>query len=69
MHYGYGGFGLLFGLVIYFVLIGIPIMQILKKIGYSRAWVLIGFVPLINLIFLWIFAFSRWPIEGGRAQG
>ncbi len=53
-------------IAIYFAIFGIPIMQILKKAGYSRVWVLIAFLPVINLIFLWVFAFSHWPIEGRR---
>jgi hypothetical protein len=31
------------------------------KAGYSGAWSLFVFVPLINLIMLWVFAFSTWP--------
>ena len=58
-------FGWLFWLV-GFLVIGIPVMEILHKAGYSRAWILIWFVPAVNVIFLWIFAFSRWPTQGGR---
>jgi len=54
-------------LVLYLVVFGIPIMQIVKKAGYSRAWVLVFFIPVVNLVFLWIFAFSRWPVEATRA--
>jgi len=61
------GFGFLIWLAIYFLIIGVPVIQILKKAGYSPLWVLVAFVPLVNLIFLWFFAFSRWPIEGGKA--
>jgi hypothetical protein len=57
------GFYLIF-LIVYFCIFGIPIMQILKRVGHSRAWVLIMLVPLVNLVFLWIFAFKRWPVEG-----
>ncbi len=66
MYNGFGGFGFLVWLVVCFVIVGIPVIQILKKAGYSPFWVLVAFVPLVNLIFLWIFAFSRWPVEGGR---
>ena len=54
------------GLVIiafYFVILGVPIMRILKRTGFSPAWVLILFVPIVNLVFLWIYAFMRWPVE------
>jgi hypothetical protein len=60
------GFGFLMWLVIYFVIIGVPVIQILKKAGYSPIWVIAAFIPFVNLIFLWVFAFSRWPMEGGR---
>ncbi len=46
-------------IVIYFV----PITQIIHKAGYSRWWILIWLVPIANIVFLWIFAFSRWPLE------
>jgi hypothetical protein len=51
-------------LAFYFAILGVPIMQILKRTGFSRAWVLVMFIPIVALIFLWIFAFVRWPVEG-----
>lgn len=36
---------------------------IAKKAGYSGWWSLIMLVPLLNVIFIWIFSFSKWPIE------
>jgi len=42
-------------------IVGIPIAQVLHKSGRSRWWVILAFVPLVNLIALWVFAFSRWP--------
>lgn len=41
----------------------VPCWRIVSKAGYSGAWALISFVPLANIIALWIFAFSRWPYE------
>jgi len=35
--------------------------RILNKAGYSRWWVLLLFVPLVNLIMIWVFAFAQWP--------
>jgi len=55
-------FGLVFGLI-GFLIFALPMMEIIHKAGYSRIWILIWFVPLVNLIFLWIFAFSRWPSQ------
>jgi uncharacterized membrane protein YhaH (DUF805 family) len=44
-------------LAIYFV----PILMIIRKAGYSGWWILILFVPIINIIMLWVFAFASWP--------
>lgn len=38
-----------------------PWAIILKKAGYSRLWVLLAVVPLVNYIALWVFAYSNWP--------
>ncbi len=39
----------------------IPPLKILIKAGYSGWWVLVSFVPFVNIIALWIFAFADWP--------
>ena len=49
------------GVLIYGVLVGIPSWRIITKAGYSGAWTLIIFVPVLNLVFYWVFAFSEWP--------
>ena len=50
-------------LVLIFWIAGIfvPMAQIIHNAGYSRFWILLGFIPLVNIVSLWIFAFSRWP--------
>ena len=63
---GMGALGVVLAVIIYFCILGIPIMQVIYRAGYSRAWILIMFVPLLNIIFLWIFAFKRWPAEDRR---
>jgi uncharacterized membrane protein YhaH (DUF805 family) len=35
--------------------------RVLRKAGYSGWWVLVMIVPVVNLIMLWVFAFSDWP--------
>ena len=52
--------GLVF-IVIGFLIFALPVMEIVHKAGYSRIWILVWFVPLLNIIMLWVFAFSRWP--------
>jgi hypothetical protein len=54
------------GFVEYICFIGllffIPFWHIVKKSGYAAAWALLAFVPLLNLVMLYYFAFSDWPI-------
>ena len=49
--------------LIYLFLLGYPIVRILKRLGYSAWWVIIAFVPFVNLIGLWFLSFMRWPRE------
>lgn len=39
----------------------VPSVKILHKAGYSGWWTILAFVPLLNLIGLWVFAFASWP--------
>lgn len=48
-------------LLIYIAIIVVPFWRIVSKAGYSGAWSLVAIIPLINLIFLWVFAFANWP--------
>ncbi|WP_395021326.1 hypothetical protein [Dongia sp.] len=38
-----------------------PVGRILTRIGFSPFWSIIVFIPLANLIGLWILALSVWP--------
>ena len=38
-----------------------PAIKILHKAGYSGWWCVLWFVPLVNIIMLWVFAFASWP--------
>ena len=69
MDQGTNGAVILIGLVAWFVILGIPVMKILNKAGFSRVWVLLAFVPLLNIVFLWIFAFVRWPTRVPNVAG
>jgi hypothetical protein len=57
-----GGFGCLFFLG-FVVLALYPFWRICMKAGYPGVMCLLFFVPLVNLIFLWVAALSEWPIE------
>jgi hypothetical protein len=42
-----------------------PVGRILNRIGFSPLWAIVMFIPLLNLIALWILAFTEWPGGGG----
>jgi hypothetical protein len=52
-------------LVVYLALLVLGIIayvKIITKAGYSGWWLLIGLVPLVGIVFFFIFAFSNWPV-------
>jgi len=49
------------------VLMIVATVKILSKAGYSGWWVLIGLVPVANVVMYVVFAFSDWPALRGRA--
>jgi hypothetical protein len=61
-------YGWLFGgaaVVVYVavaVLFFIAYVRIIQKAGYSGWWVLVGLVPILNVVMFLVFAFSRWPV-------
>ncbi len=50
-------------LTILMLFVAIPMARILRRMGYSRAWALLWLIPLVNIVALWILAFSKWPRE------
>ncbi len=53
-------------LIILLGIIAIPILiysPILNKAGFSRWWSLCIFIPVVNLLMVWVFAFIEWPVE------
>lgn len=39
----------------------IPIVKVVGRTGLNPWWGLAFFIPLVGWIFLWAFAFARWP--------
>jgi hypothetical protein len=37
-------------------------VSIVRKAGYSGWWVVVGLVPLANVVMLFAFAFADWPV-------
>jgi hypothetical protein len=49
--------------IIGIVLVLGPIALVIRKAGYSPFWVLLAFVPLVNVAAIFYFVLSEWPIE------
>jgi hypothetical protein len=49
-------------LIILLVLVMIfPVVRIIRRTGHSGWWCLLLFVPVLNWVALWIFAYAKWP--------
>ena len=38
-----------------------PYIRIIRRAGFSGWWILTSFVPIVNLVMIWVFAFAKWP--------
>jgi uncharacterized membrane protein len=74
--------GLLVGYLALLVVAAWAYVRIIRRAGYSGWWVLIGIVPVVNVVMFFFFAFKKWPAQreleqlrawaahsGGRAPG
>ena len=43
------------------VVLSIPIARILTRIDYSKWWTIVYFILFVNIVGIWILAYSRWP--------
>ena len=54
-------------LVVVFVAVAIWLpVRILHRAGYSGWWVLLNFVPLVNIVMIRVFSFQSWPSGQSR---
>jgi hypothetical protein len=42
-------------------LIGWPYCRVVSRLGFSPWLGLLVFVPIVNIIALWLFAYASWP--------
>jgi hypothetical protein len=54
--------------ILFVILVAVPVASILARAGRSRWWTIVAFVPLLNLVGLWVFAFVRWPSVDRHAK-
>lgn len=50
------------GALFFIALYLIPLWQIVKKAGFHPALSLLVLVPVVNIVMLYVFAFSRWRV-------
>jgi hypothetical protein len=48
-------------LLLYIIVIGVPTAKIIGRLGYSKAWTILAFLPLVNVVALWVLASAKWP--------
>ena len=65
---------LIFGLIALFgvcmsVVMVIPYWKIYSKTGQPGAMALLQLIPLVNVVMLYVLAFSEWPIEREMKSG
>ena len=54
---------LVFYVVGYVIVVSIPVARIFKRVGLSPWLSVLAIVPFVNLLGLWLFAFSPWPSD------
>lgn len=47
--------------IVYLVLPALFFWRIVDKAGLPKWWALAALVPVVNVIALWLFAYSEWP--------
>lgn len=57
-----GAVGIAIAIVVWLIIV-IAYIRIIQKAGYSGWWILIGLIPIVNVIMFLVFAYSRWPIQ------
>jgi hypothetical protein len=35
--------------------------RILEKAGFNPLWAFVLVIPVVNVIMIWVFAFTKWP--------
>lgn len=41
--------------------VGWPVAIVLRRVGFSRWWAIVAFIPLVNIVGIWVFAVVSWP--------
>jgi hypothetical protein len=50
--------------IIFLIIVAVPLWlfsRALVRAGFAAWWVLLGLIPIVNIVMLWVFAYSKWP--------
>lgn len=69
-----GTFSILHWAIVLIVLFGVflpiwPAWRIANRAGYSGGWAILTIVPVINIVMIYVFAFSNWPAIRSAGAG
>ncbi len=58
--------GALVALIVVFALLFVVMVtaytNVISRAGYSRWWILILFVPVVDIVMILVFCFKEWPV-------
>ncbi|ODP34046.1 hypothetical protein [Pandoraea sp. ISTKB] len=55
-------------LLVSIVLIGVPVWRILRRLGFSPWLTVLAFIPIVNIISLWLLSYANWPGQRSSTQ-
>ena len=58
----------LIGLLVAIVLVGVPVWRILTRLGLSPWFTILAFIPVVNIISLWLLSYANWPGQRSAVQ-
>ncbi|VVD94744.1 hypothetical protein [Pandoraea terrigena] len=58
----------LIGLLVAIVLVGVPVWRILTRLGLSPWFTVLAFIPVVNIIALWLLSYANWPGQRASTQ-
>jgi len=59
---------LVFYVAVLYLIVGIPVLKIMRRTGHSGWASILAAIPLVNVVALWVFAFKQWPRDESSSQ-
>ena len=50
------------------LILAVPGVRMLKRLGFSGWWVVLAFIPWLNIVGLWVIAFVPWPCDQVKSK-